>query len=361
MQQIIELYNQVVIQIATPYSTGTGFYLEDYNLIVTNEHVVRGNRKVILKGYGFEKLMSHILYIDPKYDLAFIEVPDGLKLQQVVLETEEIVEQGDPVLAVGHPFGLKYTATQGIVSNTLHQQNDITYLQHDAALNPGNSGGPLINALGRVVGVNTFIIRDGNNIGFSLPVSYLKETLDEYKLYYKEFGTRCNSCTNLVFENTIEEGYCPYCGTKINLPSQIEDYTAVGISGIIENTLIKMGYDIELSRLGPNAWQIERGSAKISINYLTKSGMVIGEANLGSLPKEGIKELYVYLLKENYNLSGLSLSVKGKDIILSLILHDRFIDHNHSYQLFEDLANKADYYDDILVEKFGVQFRTLTA
>ena len=60
MQQIIELYNQVVIQIATPYSTGTGFYLEAYNLIITNEHVVRGNRKVILKGPGFDKQMSHV-------------------------------------------------------------------------------------------------------------------------------------------------------------------------------------------------------------------------------------------------------------------------------------------------------------
>ena len=89
--------------------------------------------------------------------------------------------EGEPIIAIGHPFELKYSTTKGIVSNTRHIIGDIQYIQHDAALNPGNSGGPLIDASGQIIGVNTFIIKDGNDIGFSLPAKILSETIKAFK------------------------------------------------------------------------------------------------------------------------------------------------------------------------------------
>ena len=163
MRDIIELYRGVIIQIATPYSTGTGFYLKEPNVIVTNDHVVRDNRKVVVDGEKIEKQLVKVVFSDPKHDLAFLEAPEVHEMPAVDLGVGKEIEvkAGDPVLAIGHPFGLKFISTQGIISNTLHEQNDLNYWLHDAALNPGNSGGPLVNSDGHVIGVNTFIVKDG--------------------------------------------------------------------------------------------------------------------------------------------------------------------------------------------------------
>ncbi|MBL0100731.1 MAG: trypsin-like peptidase domain-containing protein [Saprospiraceae bacterium] len=72
---IISLYENVIIQIATPYSTGTGFYLKNFDLIITNEHVVRGNKNAVVAGKKFEKQIVPVLYADTKYDLAFLKPP----------------------------------------------------------------------------------------------------------------------------------------------------------------------------------------------------------------------------------------------------------------------------------------------
>ena len=234
MKEVIERYRNVVIQIATPYSTGTGFCLRDTRLIITNEHVVRGNRRVVVDGGELDKQLVEVLYTDPKYDLAFLEIPENIEIAAIQLGDSKNVSEGDVVIAMGHPFGLKFTATQGIVSNTMHQLNDVNYIQHDAALNPGNSGGPLVNKAGEIIGVNTFVMRDGNSIGFSLPVDYLLATVKEFKAADGKSGVRCASCSNLVFEHTIDSGYCPFCGAQVELPSDVEEYEAVGVPKTIE-------------------------------------------------------------------------------------------------------------------------------
>ena len=354
---IIELFKQVVIQIATPYSTGTGFYIAEYDLIVTNEHVVRDNNKVVVGGEAFEKQMVDVLYVDPKFDLAFLASPGDINIPPVSLGLDYPLSEGDQVLAVGHPFGLKYTATQGIVSNMLHKQDDINYIQHDAALNPGNSGGPLLAKDGSIVGVNTFIIRDGNNIGFSLPIRYLKDTLSEFGQGNGQAGVRCNSCLNLVFEEQISSGYCIHCGAKMKMISGIETYEPVGISYTIEKILKNLGYDNDLARRGPNNWELLEGSAKINISYHEKSGLIVGDGYLCSLPKKNIMPLYKFLLKENYKLDGLTFSVKGQDIILSLLIYDQYLNIDSGTKLFQHLISIADRYDDVLVTEYGGRWK----
>ncbi|MDX1700610.1 MAG: trypsin-like peptidase domain-containing protein, partial [Melioribacteraceae bacterium] len=324
-RDIIDRFRNVVIQIATPYSTGTGFYLKEYGLIVTNEHVVRDNKEVVIDGKGIDKQLVKVRYVDPNYDLSFLSPPEGGQLPEVKFEELENYQEGDSVIAIGHPFGLKYSATEGIISNIRHEQNNINYIQHDAALNPGNSGGPLLNRDGRIIGVNTFIIRDGNNIGFSLPVRYLRETLNEFLERRGVNAMRCNSCLNIVFEDKMEDGYCPFCGSKIKSISEIEAYEPFGVNKTIEEMLIGLGYNIDLSRRGPNNWQINKGSALINISYHEKSGLIVGDAYLCLLPKENIKPLYEYLLRQNYKLNNLTFSVKNQDIIISLLIYDQYL------------------------------------
>lgn len=353
MNNVIDLYRQVVIEIATPYSTGTGFYLRGPHLIITNEHVVRDNREVVIHGVHIPKQLARVLYTDIRYDLAFVEAPEGVDMPEVQLASPLKVHEGDPVIAVGHPFGLKFSATQGIISNTRHEMEDVIYLQHDAALNPGNSGGPLVDPQGNVVGVNTFLLRDSGTIGFSLPADVLETTLREYQEAGDGFSTRCHACSNIVTSVNIDGKYCPHCGAKAELPDQVAPYEPAGVAKTIEDILQQLGFQVLLSRRGPYNWEIEEGSAKVNITYYEKNGLISGDAYLCMLPRKNIKPIYEYLLQENYSLEGLALSIRDQDIMLSLLIDDRYLNLETGLQLFRHLFERADFYDNHLVDHYG--------
>lgn len=356
IQEIIELYENVVIQIATPYTTGTGFYLKDFDVIVTNEHVVRDNREVVIKGRNFEKQMSPVVFLDALHDLAFVLPPSEHSMPKVSFVDVGDASQGDSVIAVGHPFGLNYMSTQGIISNLFYKNNDINYVLHDAALNPGNSGGPLLGKGGKIVGVNTFVIKEGNNIGFSLPSSYLTQALADYSKDRK-VGVRCNSCKHIVPDEKGNTRYCSHCGAEVRLISDIPHYEPLGINRTIESMLEKMGFEIDLSRKGPNNWLIKKGSATINISYHEKTGLIIADAYLCTLPESNIADLYTFLLKENYKSKGLTFSVKEQDIILSILIFDQYLNIDTGIALFEHLFQSADDYDDILIDKFKAKWK----
>ncbi len=353
MKRIIDLYRDAVIQIATPFSVGTGFFLTKQNLIITNEHVVRNNRQVIIEGRGIDRVFCPVVYLDTKHDLAFIKGPENHNIAEISLGNSNLVREGNVVIAVGHPFGLKFTATQGIVSNTLHRQEDINYIQHDAALNPGNSGGPLVNSEAEVIGVNTFILRDGHSIGFALPSNILKANIDEFLKGGGIPSVRCNSCLNIVLDKPEQNKYCPYCGSEIQLVSQIEEYRALGMRKDLEDIIESFGMSPQLCRRGPNYWEITNDSARIVLSYHEDSGMIIGESLLASLPKENILPIYSYLMQQNNKLRGLSLGINKNNIVLTTIMFDQYLKPEFGAQILKDLIQKANEYDDVLIRDFG--------
>lgn len=354
MAGIIERYKDLIVQIATPFSTGTGFFTPAHHLVITNEHVVRGNAEVVMEGTAFEKQLGRVVFTDPKYDIAFIRGPGRCNDVPELRWAQGKVAEGDRVIAIGHPFGLKFTSTQGIVSNARHRLDDRYYIQHDAALNPGNSGGPLINEQGEVLGINSFIISDSDNLGFTLPGVYVLDALKEFS--GKEgmaTATRCFACSNIVFDDQTDKGYCPSCGSRLQLPSRIESYESTGISKTLEEILERIGYNVQLARVGPNNWEIKHGSARINISYYERTGLIIGDVYLCSLPRTSIKEIYAYLLKQNYEIEGLTFSINGQDVVLSLIIYDKYLKVDTGLQLLKRLLYKADYYDGILIGQFG--------
>ena len=357
MQDIIERYQSTVVQIATKSGTGTGFYLVDYDLIVTNNHVVKDNKKVTVKGRTFDKRLAQVLFTDEKYDLAFLQPPVDMRgLPELKLGPYNLLKDGDTVIAIGHPYGLNYTATQGVISRVDRVQQGLKYIQIDAAINPGNSGGPLVNDKGQVVGVNTFIIKGGDNLGFALPASYLKEALDEYNTLKGEVAVRCPSCSTLVTEQTLDSGkYCPNCGTEIDFPfrNEVEEEVVSGIAKTIEEILEQLGYNRELARTGQNKWEVEEGSAKIRISYNPENYFIISDAFLCQLPRQGIRELYMYLLRENFKLKGKFFSVHEGSVVLSSLIYDLDINVETGMKMFHDLFQKADHYDAILIDQFN--------
>ena len=356
-QQIIGLFRPAIIQIATQSSTGTGFYVKEFDLIVTNEHVVGKNAEVTIAGRLFDKRLARVWYTDRKHDLTFLQPPAEVQIPEVRLGNYEETKDGDVVVAIGHPFGLNYTATQGVISKVDRIREGVKYIQIDAAINPGNSGGPLVNKEGHIIGINSFIIRGGDNLGFALPVSYIREALELYLPHRGEPSTRCHSCNHLVLASTIEASkYCPYCGSEVKLPQPPErEAKPVGVAKTVEEIIRELGKDVKLSRDGTNNWSVKEGNAKIKINYNPDNYFVAGDAYLCQLPTDTarIKSLYQFLLQENYKMDSLVLSCVKQNIVLSCIMYDMDMTKEAGVEMFRDLFQKADYYDSLLEKEFG--------
>src|ERR1044071_4692811 len=351
-QQIIEQYQKAIIQIATSTGTGTGVYIKEFDLIITNDHVVGENAEVTIAGKAFEKSLSRVWYTDRKHDLAFLEPPKGIELPEIKLGRYEEMHDGDAVVAIGHPYGLNYTATQGVISKVDRIREGLKFIQIDAAINPGNSGGPLVNNKGEVIGVNSFIIRGGDNLGFALPVSYLREALQLYLPNKGQPSTRCHSCNYLVTPANIDSHkYCPNCGTEVKLPMIPEKETEpVGVAKTVEEILKELGKDVKLAREGQHNWSVKEGSARIKISYNPENYFIAGDAYLCQLPADAskIKPLYLYLLRENYHMNGLVLSCVKQNIVLSSIVYDLDMTKDSGMETFRRLFKKADEYDDFL-------------
>lgn len=354
MREVIDKLRDVVIQIATPYASGTGFYLSGYDLVVTNQHVVAGTARVVVTGKKLKKMLADVMYNDTLFDLAFIQLPEKYTFPVAVLGRAQDVHEGDEVITIGHPFGLSYTSTQGIISKTKSPNNGIDYLQIDAPINPGNSGGPLIDSRGDIIGVNTFIIREGNSLGFALPVSYLESALKDFTDKQRKPCVRCNSCANVVTVESLQNDYCPECGNKIDRDIYSgREYLPSKTGAKIEDILQQLGYNKLLARTGPDAWEIEHGSARVKIAYVPHTKFVVADALLAYLPKTGLGLLYEYLLRKNRELDGLVYSLDKRDILLSLLIHEDDLVTENATQQFNDLFNTADEADDVLIHTYG--------
>lgn len=357
MQRIIEQYQKAIIQIATATGTGTGFYVKEFDLIVTNDHVVDNNAEVTIAGKAFDKAFSRVWYTDRKHDLAFLEAPKNIELPEIRLGRYEDMKDGDQVIAIGHPYGLNYTATQGVISKVDRIREGLKFIQIDAAINPGNSGGPLVNNKGEVIGVNSFIIRGGDNLGFALPVSYLREALQMYQPSRGQASTRCYSCSYLVTTANIDSHkYCPSCGTEVKLPEIPEkEAEPVGAAKTIEEILKELGKDVRLAREGVNHWSVKEGSAKIKITYNAENFFIAGDAYLCQMPTDvsRIKPLYQFLLQENYRTHNLVLSCVKQNIVLSCIMYDLDMNKETGAQAFRNLFQQADHYDDFLKKEYA--------
>ncbi len=162
----------------TQQSLGTGFIIDPKGLIITNDHVVKNADKIKVKMAGQGKeYTATVKGRDPQTDLALLQIDSKETFPYLTLGDSDSIRVGDWVLAIGNPFGLGHTVTQGIISakgRVIGAGRYDNFLQTDAAINPGNSGGPLLNLKGEVVGINTAIVATGQGIGFAIPSNLAK-------------------------------------------------------------------------------------------------------------------------------------------------------------------------------------------
>ena len=349
-QLILDEYIENIIQIMSPYGSGTGFVIGD--LIITNSHVVSGLKEVVISSKIIERTIVEVIYDDPFYDLAFIRYTFQAPSKKLLL-TQKIVQDGDSTIAIGHPYGLNYTATEGIVSRASRLQDDLEYIQIDAAINPGNSGGPLLNDDGEVIGVNTFIIQNANNLGFSLPYFYIKEAIERFQAQTSQAIIKCPSCKNLIDEKTIQKDYCPECGVKLEVAKlRRKGYKPTGATKLLEEILTALSINVTLARRSQSSWRIDEGSARVEINYY-ENGIIIGDTKLCAIPSENIDKVYDYLLAENEKFSYLQFSINENSIYLSYLIVDSSLTFKEGKTALERLIHYSNKYDDILINEFG--------
>lgn len=163
-----ETLYQSVFTVKTNTALGSGFAIDNTH-IITNAHVVQNEKTVLVLTYQEERLYAEVEKSDQQQDLAVLRLKDTTvpPLESASLNT---VQNGDDIFTVGAPKSMAYTLTKGIVSNRERTMHGMTFIQIDAAVNEGNSGGPLLNAQGQVIGVNTLKIIDTEGIALAIPI-----------------------------------------------------------------------------------------------------------------------------------------------------------------------------------------------
>ena len=168
----------------TQRSLGTGFIIDPKGLVITNEHVVKNADKIKVKmaGQDGKEYTATVKGRDPQTDIALLQIDAKETFPSLTLGDSDKIRVGDWVVAIGNPFGLGHTVTQGIISakgRIIGAGRYDNFLQTDAAINPGNSGGPLLNLEGEVVGINTAIVATGQGIGFAIPTNMVKNIIEQ--------------------------------------------------------------------------------------------------------------------------------------------------------------------------------------
>ncbi|MBI6546345.1 MAG: trypsin-like peptidase domain-containing protein [Cyanobacteria bacterium NC_groundwater_1444_Ag_S-0.65um_54_12] len=161
---------------------GSGFIIDPEGLVVTNNHVVAGATERFVTLSDGKKYKGKVVGTDPGTDLALIKIA-AKNLPILPLADHKNLRVGQVVIAIGSPLGLQHTVTSGILSamNRMEVNPRVNFLQTDAPINRGNSGGPLLNLRGEVIGVNTAIAREGQGIGFAIPVSTLQAVIPQLR------------------------------------------------------------------------------------------------------------------------------------------------------------------------------------
>lgn len=188
VRELVAELGEAVVQVRTPASLGSGFFINEEGYLITNFHVIEGETQIsvevyLLRAGQLERKtykQVRIVALNKFADLALLRVEDAgaPRFKSVVFGSADAMAVGERVFAIGSPLGLERTVTEGILSTKTRPMQGVLYLQTTAQINPGNSGGPLFNLHGEVVGVTNMKIAFGEGLGFAIPSESVRYFLD---------------------------------------------------------------------------------------------------------------------------------------------------------------------------------------
>ncbi|HRH56752.1 MAG TPA: trypsin-like peptidase domain-containing protein, partial [Chitinophagales bacterium] len=338
-----EQLKNAVYKINTASGSGTGFYLNAPNIFVTNYHVVEGNKNVAIENQTQDRFIAKVIYVNPDADIAFLKSENHTPDSTIPFDSVQEVRSRDKVFVLGFPFGMPYTITEGIVSNEKQLLDGKNFIQTDAAVNPGNSGGPVVNAEGLLVGVTTAKFTEADNVGFAIPAKIVREELDTLAQNTEgKFSMKCDSCKSLIFEKT---DYCPNCGSTIN-EKIFDDKEISKLSVFVEEAIKNMGTNPILARSGTEYWEFHSGSALVRI-FVYDKNYLYATSPMNNLPTGNLEALLRYQLSNP--VPPYKLAVYNNQIYLSYRVRMSDVFSNRADEIKQNLSNlilKANEMDD---------------
>ena len=351
-----DLY-QAICQINHASGSGSCFYLKRYGVFVTNYHVVEGYREVAIRDRDHASFPGRVVLVNPVLDIALLSAEGDFSAYPELYLAEEEVSIGQRIYVAGYPFGMPFTVTEGTVSSPKQLMNNGYYIQTDAAVNPGNSGGAMLNEKGEVVAITVSKLTNADNMGFGIPVASLKTLLAGIgNLDRDVFQVQCSSCDEFI---TTEEEYCPYCGEQ--LPVHVfEERSLTRLARFCEDAIRDMGVNPILARIGYESWKFHKGSSEIRL-FVYQRSYLYCTSPVNILPKKNLEPVLTFLLDDS--IRPYQWGLDGNRIILSYRVHISDIFSEFADEIQQNLvrmAFRADELDNYLVDVYGCGFSEYT-
>lgn len=345
---------RLVYKVTHAGGSGSCFYLKSHDLFVTNYHVVSGFHEVAIHDNDRNPYLARVVLVNPALDIALMVVDgDFSQLPELSLAADDALEIGGKVSVAGYPYGMPFTVTEGSVSSPKQLMDGKYYIQTDAAVNPGNSGGPIFNENNEVVGVTVSKFSNADNMGFGIRVEALRKLLEVVDDMDRScFQVQCDSCDGLI---AGEEDFCPSCGEK--LPEGIfAERQQSPLAVFCEQAIEEMGVNPVLARDGYDSWTFHKGSSEIRI-FVYDNTYLFAVSPINLLPKKDVEPVLDYMLSEDF--TPYKMGIEGRQIYLAYRIHLSDLTEASEDEIRRNLVNlalRADEMDNKMVERFGCEF-----
>ena len=247
---------------------------------------------------------------------------------------------------------MPFTVTEGIISSVNQPMSGRHYIQTDAAVNPGNSGGPMLDTSGSLIAVTTSKFTDADNVGFGIPFNDLIKELNDYTFSDVVYRVKCNSCDTFIEK---ESKFCENCGKGIE-SSVFEEFEKSYVADFVEEALSALKLDPVLYRAGRDFWEFHQGSALVRI-FIASEDYLYTTSPLNILPKQNLKELLTYI--NSNHVPPYHLAIYDNKIYISYRIHlsDIYVkEYKEEIQKnIKNMALKADELDDFFQNTFACE------
>lgn len=348
----MENISKSIYKIKTASGSGSGFYLANHNVFVTNYHVVEGHHNVAIEDNDLHTFAAKVALVNIEEDLAILITDEKINAANtLVLGNLENIKSRDEVFVLGFPFGMPYTETQGIVSSPKQLMSGKHYIQTDAPVNSGNSGGPLVNKAGEIIGITTSKFTEADNMGFAVPVTVLQTILEVYaKSKPTQFSVQCPSCK---YVETTKTDNCDNCGADIN-ETIFEEKEISNLAKRIEEGLTRNAINPVVARNGYEYWTYYQGSSLVRI-YIYDGDFVCSSSPLNEIAPDNVEPVLRYLLSnpiKPYQLGTFESTIYlGSRVHVTDLFNSKYGDAELDKVI--NLSKKADEMDNFLLETYG--------